>query len=1257
MKYPNDFCKNSELNLWLPSQDGFNFTYSDGLEEEIYLENCLRQVSDLSSSSTELASCIRDWSSEYHLSPQRSSLLRPLKIHQCSSVLELGAGCGAITRYLGENIPHVIALEGSKQRAKLAALRCKDLNSVQVVVSNFKDIEFNQKFDAVTLIGVIEYSGLYLHSQNPYQKTLEIAKHYLKDDGILILAIENKLGLKYWARCSEDHTGLLFDGIEGYVKEKKIQTFGKRELENLLKLAGFDSFKFLYPFPDYKLPEVLLNIDEAYLQRDKPWLYQWLGYCNSRDYRHSKLENFHEFLVAKQLEHNGLWSEMSNSFLVLASSSSNKIDSYLDLNCIAYKYSVKRYKQFMTQVSLCQGMDGSLKVVRKPIYPSLAAVPEKANSDNELKHYPNETTDFVQGKPLMEQLVISLRSNEEDFKDTLQKWYIFLVRESKRLNLKKTDLPGIYIDCTPWNLILTEDDTIVYIDREWDYLNKVPVNFVVFRGLIYFYINIFPWIEDALSPLLKEKNLKYFVKYCFKLINLNIEDGDYLYFNELEFNLQRQTSYLSAKTFDEYFKNINSVPHVVLTRKKLDNLEIAVQKSQTESEYFRSEWERLQSQLHQTELSLEQTELSLEQSRATVIAMESSKFWKMRTFWFRLRRTLGVSDNVNLSINRLGKNIKHVFYILKNKGLRYAIARISKKIYLRLDNGSSSYEVLPDNYQRWLQQNFPRESDLRKMAETVEIFPYQPVISVIMPTFNTSEHFLREAIESVINQVYPYWELCIADDASTQPHVKNIVEEYAAKETRIKVIIRTTNGHISNASNSALEMATGEFIALLDHDDLLTPDALYEVALLLNRHPEADMIYSDEDKIDETNKVSSPYFKPDWCPDSFLSRMYTCHLGIYRRELVKKIGGFRVGYEGSQDYDLVLRLTEKTENIFHIPKILYHWRIHPQSAASGVEAKPYAYIAGEKALMDALQRRGENGIISGLPGFPGLYRVRYKIEDYKRVSIIIPTRDLGNILNNCLKSIFEKTVYPNYEVIVIDNGSTENDTVQIIDYWKSKEHERFSCYPLNIEFNFSKINNYAVAKAKGDYLLFLNNDIEVITEDWIDAFVEQAQRPSIGAVGGLLLYPDKSIQHAGVVLGIGGVASHGHKKSPSTSPGYAGQLLTINNYSAITGACLMCRSEVYKAVGGFAEELAIAYNDVDFCLKLLGRGYRNIYLPHVVLYHHESKSRGSDDTPKKLVRLTREAEYMKKKWGKILENDPCYNPNLTKSADDYSINL
>ncbi len=583
------------------------------------------------------------------------------------------------------------------------------------------------------------------------------------------------------------------------------------------------------------------------------------------------------------------------------------------------------------------------------------------------------------------------------------------------------------------------------------------------------------------------------------------------------------------------------------------------------------------------------------------------------------------------------------------------------KILQKRNNFEGTFQGIPcssDIYELWLQENSPKPEDLRQMAEQVKVFKYQPLISIIMPVYNTPKELLQEAIESVIAQVYPHWELCIADDTSTKPYIKEVLEKYAAKDERIKVVFRNQNGHISASSNSALEVATGEFIALFDHDDILAPEALYEMALFLNQHPEADMIYSDEDKLNEQGKLIDPFFKPDWCPDSLLSRMYTCHLSVYRHSLVKQVGRFRVGYEGSQDYDLVLRVTEKTDKIFHIPKVLYHWRIHSESTAGNHQAKSYADQAAINALTDALERRGEKAkqIVSH-PEFPGIYTIRYQIPEYKLVSIIIPTRNLGDVLDRCLKSLFEKSTYPNYEVIVIDNGSDEPETAGIIAAWKCREPNRFKCYEYDIPFNYSRINNYGVTQAKGDYLLFLNNDTEVITPDWIEAMVEQAQRSKIGAIGALLLYPDNTIQHAGVIIGLGGVAGHSHKYFAAGHPGYVRQLISANNYSAVTAACLMCRRDVFEKIAGFDEQLAVAFNDIDLCLRMVSFGYRNIYLPHVVLYHHESKSRGTENTTAKQLRFQQEIETMKQKWKSIIDHDPCYNQNLTRDREDYSLKV
>jgi O-antigen biosynthesis protein len=557
-------------------------------------------------------------------------------------------------------------------------------------------------------------------------------------------------------------------------------------------------------------------------------------------------------------------------------------------------------------------------------------------------------------------------------------------------------------------------------------------------------------------------------------------------------------------------------------------------------------------------------------------------------------------------------------------------------------------------YQAWLKRNAPSPSELEEFGKRSEEFSWRPVISVIMPTFNTPKRYIDEAIESVRSQAYPYWELCIADDASTLPHVWETLERCASEDARVRVVRRKANGHISRASNSALELATGEYVGFLDHDDLLSRDALYQVALLLNLHPETDMIYSDEDQIDDQGLRRMPYFKPDWCPDSFLSRMYTCHLSVYRRSLVEKIGGFRTGYEGSQDYDLALRFTEMTDRIRHIPKILYHWRSHSQSTAAEWKVKSYALSAAQRAVEDALKRRDESGKATRSPGGMHLV-VRYQIKRPGRVNVIIPTRDQGKVLNVCLNSIFERSSYEDFEVVVVDNGSVEPEALGLFDLWRRREPKRFQIVKMDIPFHYSKLNNEAVRISSGRYLLFLNNDTEIISADWIEAMMEQAQRLSVGAVGAKLLYPDNTIQHGGVIAGVGEVAGHSHRGFPRGAPGYFNQLMTVNNYSAVTGACMMCRRETYESVGGFDESLQVGFNDIDFCFKMLERGLRNVWLPHVVLYHHESKSRGMDDTPEKLLRAKRETDYMRSRWGHLIKTDPCYSQHLTRRYEDYRL--
>ena len=537
----------------------------------------------------------------------------------------------------------------------------------------------------------------------------------------------------------------------------------------------------------------------------------------------------------------------------------------------------------------------------------------------------------------------------------------------------------------------------------------------------------------------------------------------------------------------------------------------------------------------------------------------------------------------------------------------------------------------------------------KDVFEDIKGFKYKPKVSILIPVYNVKERLLRECIESVLNQYYDNFEICIADDASTKKHIKPILDEYQKKDARIKVEYREKNGHISKASNSALELATGEYIALLDNDDIIPEFALYEVVKKLNSNKKLDMIYSDEDLISDKGKRLEPLFKPDFSPDTLMSKNYINHLGVYRTKILREIGGFRNEYVGAQDYDMVLRFTERTKNIAHIPKVLYHWRKTKGSTAlDGESAKSYAFVAGKKALISALERRKIKGSVTYIKKTHH-YMVDYKARENDYVSIIIPTRDYSETLEKCLASIYKKANKKNFEIIVVDNGSKEAKTKKLFKKYKIT-HNNFRILELNVPFNYSYLNNEAAKIAKGNLLLFLNNDIEIITENWLEKMMGYASRDHVGAVGVKLVYPENTIQHGGVMLGMLGLAGHMYINQRRDSLGVSGNLITPTNYSAVTAACLMIEKKKFNKVKGFDEKFAVAFNDVDFCLKILEKGKYNVFLPQVEMYHFESKSRGYEDTPEKKERFANEAKMLKSKWKEKLDNDRFYNDNLEKES-------
>ena len=652
-------------------------------------------------------------------------------------------------------------------------------------------------------------------------------------------------------------------------------------------------------------------------------------------------------------------------------------------------------------------------------------------------------------------------------------------------------------------------------------------------------------------------------------------------------------------------------------------------------------------QIYQTEPAIEAgfvvTLEGIKQKKVLPFHFQSSAH--VVTVDFPLNKKYPVIPGTEDKVTRLWIKAKKGFKYMAKNGISHTIQRAKIE---KLRNQAS--------YPNWLARN--EVLDIEAMTQEIATFHYQPKISIAMPVYNVEEKWLRLCIDSILNQVYTNWELCMADDASTDPNVKKILTEYQQLDERIRVVFREQNGHISEATNSALAIATGEFVALLDNDDELAINAFYEVVKVLNENPELDLIYSDEDKIDMDGNRSDPAFKPDWSPDLLLGTNYISHLGVYRRSILEEIGGFRKGYEGSQDYDLVLRFTEKTtkERIKHIPKVLYYWRMLPTSTAVDQGSKGYAFEAGLRAVQDALVRRGINGHATH-GAANGLYDVYYDIKSDKLVSIIIPTKNGYKDVQRCVSSIIEKTTYQNCEIIMADNGSTDPKMHELYAEFEQQLPGRFFVESIDIPFNFSTINNRAVKKAHGEYLLFLNNDTEVITENWLTLMVSFAQQERIGCVGAKLLYPNNTVQHAGVILGLGGVAGHGHYGYPHGDLGYFGRLAINVNYSAVTAACLLMKKADFDAVGGFEEAFTVAFNDVDLCLKVQALGRDNVWLHEAELYHFESQTRGYDDKGKKKKRFEQEKVMMEEKWGPLIENDPFYNPNLTRDIPNFSLRI
>ncbi len=643
--------------------------------------------------------------------------------------------------------------------------------------------------------------------------------------------------------------------------------------------------------------------------------------------------------------------------------------------------------------------------------------------------------------------------------------------------------------------------------------------------------------------------------------------------------------------------------------------------------YYREQCENLKKENMELSSKLATMEIAKEEAEENLHRIKNSLFWKLLKP-FRMIRVLLIRLSYYRSPKRIAKKIRD--------------KRLEKKAYKYFGTRS-----------------FPTEEE-RKKQEAV-VYDKEIKFSILVPLYNTPEKFLRDMIESVVNQTYGQWELLLADGSDeAHAYVGEVCKEYYEKDTRIVYKKLEKNEGISGNTNACYRMATGDYIGLFDHDDILHPCAFYEYRKVIDEQG-ADYIYCDEATFTKgnINKMITLHFKPDYAIDNLRANNYICHFSLFKKDLLQETELFRTAFDGSQDHDMILRLTSLAERVVHVPKILYYWRAHPGSVASDIGAKLYCIDAAKRAVSDHLCRYGiYNTLITSTRAFETIFRLQYEITTEAMVSILIPNCDNADMLRRCIESIENRNTYANYEILIIENNSREPGTFEYYDSLKENPHVRVLYYKG--EFHYSKINNFAAKEAKGEYLLLLNNDVELTGNDFVKELLMYAQREDVGAVGAKLLFPDNTIQHAGIVLGLGAhrTAGHGHYKELNEHIGYMGRLCYAQNVSAVTGAALMVSAADYAKVGGLDEALQVSLNDVDFCLKLREMGLLNVFTPFACAYHYESVSRGTDEMGANKERYEKECEYFKKKWSEVLKKgDPYYNPNFTLDRSDYSLNI
>jgi len=1183
--------------------------------------------------------------------------LQSFDLTRVDKVLDLSEDFGGVSHFIADHVGQIESVKIDPALAQLSANRCANKHNVCHISSDLDKLILPPKHYDLVVIGQLEALGT---DQASLESLLTNIQAALSDTGVLVLCAVNSDRINKWLnkQSIDSQKSLSFADLYPSMNNSEIiDEVTRKQLRDTVLNCDFASVDIHALFSSGNTYKAIFSEDYLTASVDGVNHFYQLGSIDNAD--------INEFLLYKKLvDEKRSIVDYSNHFLALAGATSSAVRQLYDKDFCHFPKSATK-PQWQTLISRNRSgysVDRQAVYADQPVQPTII---DHALTDRRFHKGPLLVRDWLDA---------ALNHDHRHFENLVQEytdWLGTLGAESETHSLSFDIAPSkIIVHQRAGERIYFRADCNRLFNDKSD--AEVTLDFLLFRALYWFAQENKTVVADY-----AEKHDIYSIGLFIVEHMPTVHQIDELNaFADLEDQIQTEiqdkSSISAVQILAEPFNLTNSNEPNSQQSDSVERLHktITAQNTSLVGQSHRLKLLRVDNE-HQTQrisdLIAHRQELveKLKEHEEDSIDLESDLRAEIDHLHERLHDQHQRNDELH-------------GYLLMRPATR--AKRVAKRTLNRL-TGRPTVEPEPlpeqveiieeidesplpkgeligqntEDYSLWISENSLTEADIKAAKADIEAMPLKPVFSILVPIYNTDPEYLLPMIESVQNQIYPYWQLCLVDDCSPKSYLKRILEHESLQDERISIQLNDVNQGISVTTNDAMAMATGDYIALLDHDDEITINALYENAKVINATPDVGLIYSDEDKLNMKGVREEPYFKPDYSPDLLCTNNYICHFTVIKKSIAMEIGGFREGLDGSQDHDIIIRSAALAERVVHIPKILYHWRKIPGSTAVEYDSKSYAWEAGRRAVEDQLQKN-ETDVRVEFGALKGTYRVHREVKGEPLVSIIIPFKDKPELLESCLNSILNRSSYQNFEIVGISNNSEHESTQQCMAHYSTLD-QRIRFLEKNIPFNFSALCNFGVAQAKGEYIVLLNNDIEIISPDWIQGLLEHAQRDEIGAVGGKLLFPDGTIQHAGVVAGMVGAAGHPHKFFPDNHIGYHGRLCMVQNVSAVTGAMMMMKAEKFNQVDGLDEEnLAVAYNDIDLCLKLLNQGYRNVFTPHVKATHYESISRGYEDTDEKMQRLIREQKHFLTTWAEFLNaGDPYYNPNLSLKNERFSM--